>query len=124
MSCRLTSTSSPPRRYPIASTRDTTPSLAGTCIRSRAAAPDFAPATLQRDKSTVVLVDRLDIVDEGDLILVAVEGSHFLWKMVRRMVGVLVEVGRGALEPSAAAGFLTAASTAPARLTAPPSGLF
>ena len=28
----------------------------------------------------------------------AIEGSHFLWKMVRRMVGVLVEIGRGGLE--------------------------
>jgi len=33
-------------------------------------------------------------------------------------------VGRGEMDASAAAGFLTAASTAPARLTAPPSGLF
>ena len=31
----------------------------------------------------------------------AIQGSHFLWKMVRRMVGVLVEVGRGALPPDA-----------------------
>ena len=31
----------------------------------------------------------------GDLILVRIGGSHFIWKMVRRMVGVLVEVGCG-----------------------------
>ena len=102
--------------YPFVGMRD---------FRSFAAAdPDFESEALQRDKSTLVLVDRLDIVDEGDLILVAVEGSHFLWKMVRRMVGVLVEVGRGALEPSAVAAFLAEGSAAPARLTAPPSGLF
>ena len=75
-------------------------------------------------RSTLVLVDRLDIVEEGDLVLVAIEGSHFLWKMVRRMVGVLVEIGRGALPPHAAATMLTDTSAAPARLTAPPSGLF
>jgi len=74
--------------------------------------------------STLVLVQRLDIVEDGDLILVGIEGSHFLWKMVRRMVGVLVEVGRGALAPAAVAGFLEEGSSAPARLTAPPSGLF
>jgi tRNA pseudouridine38-40 synthase len=74
--------------------------------------------------STLVLVDRLDILEAGDLVLVGIEGSHFLWKMVRRLVGVLVEIGRGTLEPAAAAGFLTESSQAPARLTAPPSGLF
>src|SRR3989440_1236589 len=76
------------------------------------------------DRSTLVLVDRLDIVEEGDLVLVAIEGSHFLWKMVRRIVGVLVEIGRGGLEPAAAATFLAESSAAPARLTAPSSGLF
>jgi tRNA pseudouridine38-40 synthase len=75
-------------------------------------------------RSTRVLVDRLDLVEDGDLILVEIEGSHFLWKMVRRVVGVLVEIGRGGLEPEAVERLLTADSTIPARLTAPPSGLF
>lgn len=75
-------------------------------------------------RSTLVLVERLEIAEDGDLILIAIEGSHFLWKMVRRIVGVLVEIGRGGLEPKAAAEFLIAGSTMPARLTAPPSGLF
>ncbi|HUK33488.1 MAG TPA: tRNA pseudouridine(38-40) synthase TruA [Vicinamibacterales bacterium] len=77
-----------------------------------------------RDRSTHVLVERLDVVDSGDLVLVAIEGSHFLWKMVRRVVGVLVEVGRGELESAAAARLLTASTGDPARLTAPASGLF
>ena len=63
--------------------------------------------------STLVLVDRVEIVEDGALVLVAVEGSHFLWKMVRRMVGFLVEIGRGESPPED-----------PARYTAPPSGLF
>jgi tRNA pseudouridine38-40 synthase len=76
------------------------------------------------DASTLVRIDRLDIVDSGGLVLVGIEGSHFLWKMVRRVVGVLVEIGRGGLEPADAAALLTESSAAPARLTAPPSGLF
>jgi 23S rRNA (uracil1939-C5)-methyltransferase len=56
--------------------------------------------------------------------VIGIEGSHFLWKMVRRIVGVLVEIGRGGLPPDAAATLLTDTSAAPARLTAPPSGLF
>ncbi len=76
------------------------------------------------ERSTVVLVERLEIVEDGELILVAIEGSHFLWKMVRRIVGVLVEVGRGALAPGYVAALLDEDSSAPARLTAPASGLF
>jgi len=44
--------------------------------------------------------------------------------MVRRIVGVLVEIGRGGLEPETAAQWLRDESSAPAKLTAPPSGLF
>ena len=82
------------------------------------------PAAIRNEHSTLVLIDRLDLAEDGALVLIAIEGSHFLWKMVRRVVGVLVEIGRGRLEPAAAASFLTAQSTVPARLTAPPSGLF
>jgi len=78
----------------------------------------------QRERSTQVLVERLDVVESGDLVLVAIEGSHFLWKMVRRMVGVLAAIGRGDLESGAAARLLTSSSGEPARLTAPASGLF
>ncbi|HEY6211777.1 MAG TPA: tRNA pseudouridine(38-40) synthase TruA [Vicinamibacterales bacterium] len=75
-------------------------------------------------KSTLVLVERLDIVDAGALVLVSIEGSHFLWKMVRRIVGVLVEIGRGGLDVDAASRLLASESGVPARLTAPASGLF
>lgn len=76
------------------------------------------------DKSTEVLVDTLDVHDDEDLIVVHVEGSHFLWKMVRRLVGVLVEVGRGGLTDDDAAALLASSDGLPARLTAPASGLF
>ena len=77
-----------------------------------------------QSRSTLVLIERLDIAEEGDLVLVGIEGSHFLWKMVRRVVGVLIEIGRGGLESADAAAFLAESSAAPAQLTAPPSGLF
>jgi tRNA pseudouridine38-40 synthase len=75
-------------------------------------------------KSTIVLVERLDVVEHGDLLLVGFEGSHFLWKMVRRIVGVLAAIGRGDLDAPAAAALLASRSGVPARLTAPASGLF
>jgi tRNA pseudouridine38-40 synthase len=85
----------------------------------------FVASDGERDaRSSKVLVDRLDIAEQGSLLLISIEGSHFLWKMVRRIVGVLVDIGRGNLEAGDAARFLAAPSGAPARLTAPASGLF
>ncbi|OLC41270.1 MAG: tRNA pseudouridine(38-40) synthase TruA [Acidobacteria bacterium 13_1_40CM_65_14] len=75
-------------------------------------------------RSTMVLVDRLDVVEQGALVLVAIEGSHFLWKMVRRIIGVLVEIGRGGLDADVAGQLMRDESSTPAKLTAPPSGLF
>jgi tRNA pseudouridine38-40 synthase len=76
------------------------------------------------ETSTEVVLDTAEVHEDGDLIVIHLEGSHFIWKMVRRIVGVLVEVGRGALTAADAAGMLTTDSDVPARLTAPASGLF
>jgi tRNA pseudouridine38-40 synthase len=76
------------------------------------------------EKSTAVLIDEVGIREDGDLILVRISGSHFLWKMVRRMVGVLVDIGRGGLSVSDVNLLLREPSAVPARLTAPSSGLF
>ncbi len=81
-------------------------------------------ATDPGETSTKVLVEGFELGEEGDLVLLRVVGSHFLWKMVRRLVGVLVEVGRGALLPRDVPRLLREDGQAPARLTAPPSGLF
>jgi tRNA pseudouridine38-40 synthase len=75
-------------------------------------------------KSTDVLIDAVDVAEEGDLVLIRIVGSHFLWKMVRRMVGVLVEIACGRLEPGDVERLFHEPSGTPARLTAPASGLF
>jgi tRNA pseudouridine38-40 synthase len=78
------------------------------------------------EKSTKVLLERLDVdeSDAGGLLIVRIGGSHFVWKMVRRLVGVLVAVGRGEVTQQAMRSFLTQKSDMPAKLTAPASGLF
>ena len=76
------------------------------------------------EKSTAVLLELLDLHADDDLIVVHVEGSHFIWKMVRRLVGVLVAVGRGELTQGEVVALLTGPSALPARLTAPAAGLF
>ena len=84
----------------------------------------FADRRLDKNASTKVQIDSISTEEIGDLIVFRVAGSHFLWKMVRRMAGVLVEVGRGNLTKGDVEAMLTSISEAPARLTAPPSGLF
>jgi tRNA pseudouridine38-40 synthase len=76
------------------------------------------------EKSTKVLIDRLEIVDDHALLLLRIQGSHFLWRMVRRIVGVLASIGRGELSAARAADFFQEPSDLPATLTAPASGLF
>jgi tRNA pseudouridine38-40 synthase len=71
--------------------------------------------------SALVEVSCSELCAHENLILFRIGASHFLWKMVRRIVGVLVEVGRGNLELRQL-DHLTPADVA--RLTAPPSGLF
>lgn len=76
------------------------------------------------EKSTAVLVEDVQMREDGQLVLIRIVGSHFLWKMVRRMVGVLVAIGRGSLPSTAVDDFLARPSSTPAQLTAPASGLF
>ncbi|MBV9770844.1 MAG: tRNA pseudouridine(38-40) synthase TruA [Bryobacterales bacterium] len=45
------------------------------------------------DESPTVVVRDAEIETEGDLIVFRITASHFLWRMVRRVVGVLVKVG-------------------------------
>ena len=93
------------------------------------------------EKSTEVLIEDVTIGEDGDLILIRVAGSHFIWKMVRRMVGVLTEIGKGGMTVEDVSRLLGAGGSAafapratadkkgpplqtPAELTAPASGLF
>src|SRR5215510_2465592 len=84
----------------------------------------FAVEEKDEDSSSLVLLERLEVLEDDDIVLFVIEGSHFLWRMVRRIVGVLVAVGVGELETSQPASFLGERSGIPAKLTAPPSGLF
>lgn len=76
------------------------------------------------DKSTLVEISNIEIAEEGDLILIRVSGSHFLWKQVRRMVGVMVEAGRGKLSVKQIEQMFKQPNELIAELTAPPSGLY
>ena len=74
--------------------------------------------------STIVVVEKSAMLEWEQEIHYRVEASHFLWKMVRRLVGTLVEVGRGNIDAAGVATLLDRKSGEPAKWTAPPSGLF
>jgi tRNA pseudouridine38-40 synthase len=76
--------------------------------------------------STLVEVSyaRIERPEGGELALFRIGASHFLWKMVRRLVGALVEVGAGRLPEPELAALLTTRSSSPPAFTAPASGLF
>mgnify|MGYP000659222335 CR=1 FL=1 len=101
----------------------------------------FSERDMRRlDESTIVVVNEAEFVAEDHLIIFRISASHFLWKMVRRLVGSLVEVGRGNVSVEDFANLIDApqshasakskvkllakSTLDPARVTAPPSGLF
>jgi len=75
-------------------------------------------------KSTKVQVDYCKIIEKDQIIAIHIIGSHFLWHMVRRMVGCLVEIGRNKLTETQLSSYFTQKNEFPAQHTAPPSGLY
>lgn len=83
----------------------------------------FTDRQVVKKKSPLVMINQCQVVASGNLILVRVVGSHFLWKMVRRIVGVLVEVGKGKLGSKDVEQFLQEPVVLQ-QYTAPAQGLF
>jgi tRNA pseudouridine38-40 synthase len=105
-------------RLNFAAMRDAAPIIAGRHDFSA-----FTDRRLKADESRVVVVDACEVAQENDLILIRIAASHFLWKMVRKLVAFMVEIGRG----TASAKDLEVRLREDAEIfqpTAPPSGLF
>lgn len=86
----------------------------------------FRTATDERI-DTVRTILRADVaVDERDsrLLVIEVEGDRFLHRMVRIIVGALVDVGRERLDAGAIQRALKSGDRSALGITAPPSGLY
>lgn len=74
-------------------------------------------------KSTVRVVDRIEITKKSGYIRFTFHGTGFLQNMVRILVGTLLEVGYGHMEPEQVKEILAARDRRLAGPTAPPQGL-
>lgn len=77
----------------------------------------------QMKKSTVRLVDSIEIVRRKDYLYFNFHGTGFLQNMVRILVGTLLEVGQGLRTPQSVREVLLAKDRSLAGFTAPPQGL-
>ncbi|MRG88048.1 tRNA pseudouridine(38-40) synthase TruA [Salinibacillus xinjiangensis] len=80
-------------------------------------------------KTTVIgdrvrTIYRVECLQEGNELTIRVEGSGFLYNMVRIITGTLVEVGQGKKRPGEVQTILAGKDRTLAGLTAPPQGLF
>jgi tRNA pseudouridine38-40 synthase len=78
-------------------------------------------------ESTTVVVESAEVYVEDNLIVFRIEASHFIWRMVRRLAGTLVKVGRGEVSVEEFRELLNGKKNPRldiAAWTAPASGLF
>jgi tRNA pseudouridine38-40 synthase len=73
---------------------------------------------------TVRTVSSLEISAHGELVRVQISADGFLHRMVRTIVGTLVECGLGRRDPATMPAILDACDRGAAGLTAPPAGLY
>jgi tRNA pseudouridine38-40 synthase len=73
---------------------------------------------------TIRTVLACDVSWRKPKLIISVEGTGFLWNMVRIMVGTLVEVGLGRFQPHEIVDILAAKDRKAAGSTAPPHGLY
>lgn len=75
-------------------------------------------------KSTVRTIEEITIRREGDLLHFTFVGEGFLYKMVRIMMGTLLEIGAGVKEPKEIDAIFESGIRSDAGMTVPAQGLF
>ena len=75
-------------------------------------------------KSPIKTLDKLDIYHQGSEVIFEIEARSFLYHQVRNMVGTLVLVGRGKLQPEDVKKILEAKDRTKAGISAPACGLY
>lgn len=108
-----------PRRLDIAAMQ-----AAAAVLRGRHDFRAFSAFGGVERETTVRDLRRLDLIEDGPRLRVEAEADGFLYKMVRSLVGALVQAGAGKITPEKLAGLLAGAPRPVAVETAPAHGLF
>ena len=83
----------------------------------------FSSVNRRFKKSTVRTITSLEVTRHGQEIHVDVQGTGFLYNMVRIIVGTLVEAGEGKRKPESVLDILQSLDRQDAGITMPPQGL-
>ena len=83
----------------------------------------FSSVNKRFKKSTVRTITALEIERKGNEMWISVQGTGFLYNMVRILVGTLVEVGEGKRTPQFMPDILDSLDRQQAGITMPPHGL-
>jgi len=86
-------------------------------------ASDPAKRKANKTENTIRTIKRLSITKKGDNLIVDIEANGFLYKMVRNIVGTLLEVGRGKLAKGSIKQILAEKNRHAAGKTSKPKGL-
>ena len=104
------------RHFDLAAMQDATRHLLGR--------HDFATFATQESRTTVRTVHLCDLRSEGGELRLHIAGDGFLRNMVRTVVGTLLWVGKGKLEPGAVAEILASRDRRRAGHNVGPQGLY
>ena len=88
---------------------------------------DFAGFAVNRGvkyESTVRTLSQAEIIKDGAVLQIRFQANGFMYKMVRSLVGTLVNIGMGRARPSSVGAILESGSRTPFVLVAPAKGLF
>lgn len=98
--------------------------LAAACLKGTHDFTSFCTLDSRDRGSMVRTVTKAEVSREGDMVVFTVAADGFLYNMVRIMVGTLLRVAQGKLEPGDIPGIIQAKDRKAAGPTAPPYGLY
>jgi len=112
-----------PYKLDIRKMREEAKGLVGRKDFKSFTASDPAKRKSKKIENTVRTIKRIAITKKGDNLIVDIEANGFLYKMVRNIIGTLLEVGRGKLTKGSIKQILAEKNRHAAGNTAKPKGL-